>query len=138
MESTSNSLENEFDDKKNKFDAIILEKYTESYSYFTTEINHIDRFIAVLGVANEIIHTSENLGKIRHIFADPLEDPKNERFKALSSAIRNGELDYWFPIDTYQHLLGQFFYARCVDNMIMYLKNRLLTLPLKKGDAIRH
>lgn len=84
------------------------------------------------------MNTPEILGKIRHVFADHLEDPKNERFKALPSSIRNEKLDYWFSIDTYQPLLGEFLYARCVDNMIMYLKNILEEIIAKESNIKRN
>lgn len=45
------------DNLKNKFGSIILEKCTESYLYFTTEINSIDRFTAFLGIA----YTDDNI-----------------------------------------------------------------------------
>lgn len=118
--------ENEYiNDFKNKFGAIILKDCTESYLEFTNEINKLDRFIALLFFANKYVNIPTNLVETRCISADILENHESKRFKDLADLVRNGYFDYWFFIYTYEDFCGQFFYARAVDNLNIYLKNIL-------------
>lgn len=122
-------------DLKNKFGAIILEECTTPYLKFTTEINDIDRFIVFLLLVNKYGNIPENLEKIRCFVSKVLEDPKSKRFKDLAGLVRGGKFDYWFHICKYEKFLGQFLYARGVDNLIMYLK-KILEEIVKKHPSI--
>ena len=130
-------MENEYTDNlKNKFDAIILEECTESYLKFTTEINDIDRFIAFLLLADKFASIPKNFYEIRYFTSEVLEDSKNNRFKDLSDLVRSGKFDHWFSIYKYEKFLGQFLYARGVDNLIMYLKNILEEIVAKQSAIL--
>lgn len=129
----SNNIMKEF--KKNQFGAIVTSNATQSGLNFFYEIEHSEMLMIMFHIGS--LYIENNKEDAKQFLIEIFTDEENEIAKQLVRNFKNSNVDHLFDIRTYEKFYGQMAYSRTIDNMLIYFKEILAEVIIKKPQILK-
>jgi hypothetical protein len=127
---------NFMDEKKtNKFGATIVDRATQSFFHFSSEIEQTEMLMFFLLIGDDYI--SENTEQARQTLVEIYKDPGNKEADKLVEFFRTENADRLFDMTFYERHFSQMAFSRSIDNFTTYFKDILAEVVIKTPQILK-